>query len=123
MENNRTHASYIIEKAYDFHDSDIENIVISYRTYSDIVVEDYPKEITDIQIVICLPLHEDPLFSKKKIKLTFYDVDEFYIQKDISWKPYITSASDMRENDNYNNFLIDDYISLKYRSFRWDFMP
>ena len=122
MEDNKTKLLYIMEKVCYFHDSDIENIIISYRTYCETVIENYPKEFTDIQIVICLPLHEDPLFSQKKIKLTFYEVDEFYIQKNINWKPYIVSASDMIENEEFSRFEIDDFISLKYKHFNWELL-
>ena len=122
MENNKTSASLLLEEIENLHDSNIENILIFYRTFGETGIDDYPKEITDIQIKLQLPIHSDIRFSKKNIKILFSDVKEYYIEKNSNWSWLILSAFDKKENDGFNRFIIDNYFNVIYKHFRWDFI-
>ncbi|MDR1316304.1 MAG: hypothetical protein LBK13_05465 [Spirochaetales bacterium] len=123
MENNKTDLPFLLEKAYNFHDSNIENIFIIYRTFDNSCVEDYPKETTDMQIEISLPDNSDIAFSQKKIKLNFYEIEEFRIGKSIKWSWLITSAAiETNESSKTNLFSIDDFLYLNYKTFNWNFV-
>ena len=122
MEINKKSLSFLLEKLYYFHDSNIEKIVISYEPYEKTAKNDYPKENACIQIVVQLPKSADISFSEKIIRLNFIDVEEFKIRKCTDWQWLISSASVKNIDNTFNIFFIDNYLSIIFKCFNWDFV-
>jgi hypothetical protein len=122
MEINKNDISSLLVNTYYFHDSNIENINIVFKNYSETDVKDYPKDAINICIEIQLPPNSNSLFSEKRVKIDFCDVEVYKIEKDREWSWLITSASTKKTDESYNVFSIDDYLWLIYKHSSWSFI-